>query len=357
VKAEACRFELVNGLDPLDARKARRRAARLEATRAKTFKDCAEAYIAARKAEWSNEKHKYQYRQTLIDGYAGPVLGALPVGSIDTELVLKVLEPVWLAKPETAGRLRGRIEAVLDWATARGYRTGDNPARLKGHLEHLLPKQSKIWKVTHHPALGFDEVPEFLTKLKDRRGSAARALEFLILTATRTGEVIGATWCEFDLSAKVWTIPANRTKMRVAHRVPLSMAALALLVKPDKAGPDNFVFGGGKGGTGLSNMAMLRLLRRMGRADLTSHGFRSSFRDWVAERTNVSHEVAEMALGHSISNRVEAAYRRGDLLEKRGKLMEAWASFCTTIRKTEAVRAAGSVNKWPQPNDFELVLD
>jgi integrase len=242
-----------------------------------------------------------------------------------------VLEPIWTAKPETAGRVRGRLESILDFAKVRGYRDGENPARWRGHLDKLLPARSKVRRVEHHAALPYAELPAFLVNLREQEGIAARAVEFAILTAARTGEMIGACWNEVDLLDKVWTVPAARMKAHRDHRVPLSARALAILHEMQAARHgDGFVFPGREPGGPLSNMAFLMLLRRMGRADVTVHGFRSSFRDWAAERTSVPSEVAEMALAHAVGNKVEAAYRRGDLFEKRRRLMQQWATFCTT---------------------------
>jgi integrase len=252
----------------------------------------------------------------------------LPVQSIDVGLVMKALEPIWHAKPETAGRLRGRIEAVLDWATVRGYRKGKNPARWRGHLDKLVPARAKIQKVRHHPALPYNEMVDFIAALRNQGGIAARALEFLILTAARTGEIIGARWDEVDLDGKIWVVPAERMKARREHRVPLSGTALAIFKRMKQIRESDVVFPGGKKGKPLSNMAMLGVLKRTGRDDLTAHGFRSSFRDWAAECTNFPREVVEMALAHTIESRVEAAYRRGDLFQKRRQLMEAWGRFC-----------------------------
>jgi integrase len=245
---------------------------------------------------------------------------------------MKALEPIWQTKPETASRLRGRIEAVLDWAKVRGFREGENPARWRGHLDKLLPARSKVRKVEHHPALPYDELADFVAVLRSQEGIAARALEFLMLTATRTGEVIGARWDEVDLGQKIWVVPATRMKAGRDHRVPLSAAAVSILEEMKKIRESDFVFPGGKKGRPLSNMAMLAVLKRVDRSDLTAHGFRSSFRDWAAERTNFPREVAERALAHTVSDKVEAAYRRGDLFQKRRQLMDAWAKFCETTR-------------------------
>jgi integrase len=323
------------GVDPIDARRERRARERLEEAKTVTFKQCAEAYINSHRAGWRNGKHAGQRSATLAT-YAHPIIGALPVQAIDTGLVLKVIEPIWTTKPETAGRLRGRIENVLDFAKAGGHREGENPARWRGHLDKLLPALSKVRQVEHHAALPYAELPDFLTQLREQEGIAARALEFAVLIAARTGEVIGARWNEIDLLEKTWTVPAAHMKAHREHRVPLSPRALAILAEMQEVreGDNAFVFPGGKSGKPLSNMAFLMLLRRMGLANLTVHGFRSSFRDWAAERTNFPSEVAEMALAHVVSSKVEAAYRRGDLFAKRRKLMEAWANFCEQPKST-----------------------
>ena len=327
IKATECRRLTYDGLDPIDARRAERARIELETAKALTFKACAEQFIAAHSAGWRNAKHAAQWTATLKT-YAEPVIGSLPVHRIDTALVMKILEPLWSKKPETAGRLRGRIESVLDWATVRGYRTGDNPARWRGHLDKLLPARAKVRRVKHHAALPYDHLPDFMAALRAQEGISARALEFLILTAARTGEVIGAK--SEEIRGKVWTVPAGRMKGAKEHRVPLSEPSLAIVEKMRKEHPGVFVFPGGKHAKPLSNMAMLALLERMGRADVTAHGFRSTFRDWAAERTSYASEVVEMALAHAIDNKVEAAYRRGDLFEKRSSLMAEWARFCAS---------------------------
>lgn len=326
-KAAECRKLLLDGKDPLSTREAERLAILAESAKAMTFKKCAEAYIDAHKAGWRNGKHADQWTNTLT-AYAYPTIGELFVNAVDTGLVMKVLEPIWSTKTETASRVRGRIEAILDWATVRGHRQGDNPARWKGHLDHLLPARAKVQKVEHHSALPYAEIGDFMTSVRAQEGTSARALELLILTASRTGEVIGATWGEFDLPGKLWTIPAERMKAGREHRVPLSPAALRVLEAMQKVQTRDFVFPGGKPEKPLSNMALLQLLKRMDRPDLTAHGFRSTFRDWAAETTNFPRDVAEMALAHAIGDKVEAAYRRGDLFDKRRKLMEAWAAYC-----------------------------
>jgi integrase len=317
------------GIDPIDARRADRARQRLDAAKAVTFKQCAEAYIEAHRAGWRNGKHAGQWGATLST-YAYPVIGALPVQAVDTGLVLKVLEPIWTAKPETAGRLRGRLECILDSAKARGYRDGENPARWRGHLDKLLPARSKVRAVEHHAALPYAELPAFLARLREQERIAARALEFLILTAARTGEVIGAQWNEIDLLDKIWTIGAARMKAHREHRVPFSARALAILNEIRAAnGGDGFVFPGGKARAPLSNMAFLMLLRRMGSGDLTAHGFRATFKTWASERTSFQNEIVEASLAHTIGGKVEQAYRRGDMFEKRRRLMQQWAAFCT----------------------------
>lgn len=316
-----------DGVDPLEAKHAERRAKKLEASKAITFRQAAEKYIAAHKAGWRNGKHAGQWTSTLAT-YAEPIIGALPVSVIDTSLVLKVLEPIWTAKPETASRLRGRIESVLDWSKVRGYRDGENPARWKGHLDHLLPARGKFAKPKHHAALPWKGVGAFMVELRKQNGTAARALEFTILTAARTNETIGATWSEIDLMSKTWTIPGARMKAGGEHRVPLSNDAIAVLKEMVKQGREGFVFKSGK--AGLSNMAMLKLVQdadRMNRPGVTVHGMRSAFRDWCAE-TGKPSDIAEAALAHTPGGKVIQAYQRGDLLDRRRALMTQWATFC-----------------------------
>jgi integrase len=335
-RATECRGLRSAGRDPIEARKGVRDLAKLASVRGMTFAACAEAYVEANKAGWRNEKHAAQWASTLKT-YAYPVFGSLPVQSVDTAMVMNVLESIWTTKTETASRVRGRIECVLDWAKTREYREGENPARWRGHIENLLPARSKVRKVEHHPALPFAKVRAFVRALRRQKGTAALAFEFLILTAARTSEVVGARWDEIDLKKVVWTIPANRIKAGREHRVPLSAPALAILKKMKIArdneaevdgGASEYVFSGGKKGQPLSNMALLALLKRMKRTDITAHGFRSSFRDWAAEETDHPREVAEMALAHTIGDKVEAAYRRGDLFDKRRALMAEWAEYC-----------------------------
>lgn len=323
--ARECRQLVKQGSDPIEMRKAKRQAALLEATRSVTFQVCAEKYVTDHKAGWRNEKHRAQWSSTL-ETYAYPIIGALSVASVDTALVLKCLEPIWKAKPETGKRLRGRIESILDSAAARGYRSGENPARWRGHLDQLLPAPGKVRAVVHHPAMPWADLPGFMGELRTREETAARALELTVLTALRTGEVIGARWGEFELAQKVWTIPSARMKATRDHRVPLSRRALEILAAVARDG--DYVFAGRQPGEPLSNMAMLKTLERMARDDVTVHGFRSTFRDWAAESTNYPNHVVEMALAHVVGDKVEAAYRRGDLFEKRRRLMEEWARYC-----------------------------
>jgi len=263
-------------------------------------------------------------RRTLAT-YVYPTYGDLPVAAIDTGLVLKALEPIWTTKPETAGRVRGRMEAVLDWAKARGYRDGENPARWRGHLDKLLPNRRKVRSVRNHPAMPYSDLPVFMAELRSRQSVSARALEFAILTAARTGEVIGAKLSEVDLDNAVWTVPADRMKAGREHRVPLPPRAVEIVRERPRDG--DYVFPGGRAGKPLSNMALLELMRGM-RPEFVPHGFRSTFRDWAAERTTHPSEVVEQALAHAIESKVEAAYRRGDLFEKRRRLMSDWASYC-----------------------------
>jgi integrase len=332
-KALDARRKRHEGIDPIAARRAERARQRLDAAKAVSFKQCAEAYISSHRAGWRNSKHAGQWGATLAT-YAYPVIGALPVQAVDTGLVLKVLEPIWTAKPETAGRVRGRLESILDFAKVRGERDGENPARWRGHLDKLLPAHSKVRQVEHHAALPYAELPAFLASLREQEGVAALALDFLVLTAARTGEAIGARWTEIDLLDKTWTVPAARMKARREHRVPLSARALAILdemrLARDGNNGDAFVFPGGKAGKPLSNMAFLMLLRRMGHGDLTAHGFRATFKTWASDRSSFHNEIVEASLAHVIGGKVEQAYMRGDLFEKRRRLMAQWAAFATT---------------------------
>jgi integrase len=323
-KAREAREKVDQGIDPIEARRAARSALMASRAAALTFEQCARKYIEANKAGWKSAKHASQWASTL-ETYAYPVLGSLLVADVQKANVLAVLEPLWQTKTETASRLRGRIEMVLDWAKARGYRSGDNPAEWRGNLAMLLPKPSKVAKVEHHAALPIGEAGAFLAKLREQPGMGARALEFAILTASRSGEVRGATWAEIDRSARVWTIPAARMKAGKEHRVPLSAEALALLEELPLMAGSEFVFPAARGGA-LSDMTLSAVLRRMA-VDAVPHGFRSTFRDWAGERTAHPREVIEHALAHQLKDKAEAAYHRGDLFEKRRRLMDDWATF------------------------------
>jgi integrase len=337
-RAQAARRAKLDGQDPIDKRKrerAERRAARAAQAERLTFKKCAMAYIDAKWAGWS-EKHAVQWPHTM-KAYVYPVFGDLPVDEVDTGLVLKAVQPIWETKTETAKRTLLRIEKVLDWAKVGGHRKGDNPARWKGHLEHKLVSPAKIMNRQHHAALHYNDLPAFMPALREQVGISPLALEFTILAAARTGEVTGATWQEFDLSKgeEVWTIPAERMKARKEHRVPLSDRAVTILTKLKAINteptlrPEAYVFPGGKKGAPLSNMAMAKLLERMERTDLTVHGFRSTFRDWAGETTSFPRDVIEHALAHQLKDKAEAAYFRGELMDKRRDLMAAWAKACT----------------------------
>ena len=325
LRQELFDYRAGEGPHPVEAKRARQMSARREAEVTRTFRQCAEEYMTGR--QWKNVKHAKQWPATLAT-YAYPKLGDQPVAAIDTPLVLAVLKPIWKTKSETASRVRQRIEAVLGYATVHEYRSGDNPARWRNHLDKVLQQKTDIRKVEHHAALPYRDLGEFMLALRKQPGFGARALEFAILTAARTGEVLRARWSEIDLGERVWIVPAERMKAGKEHRVPLSDVAIALLGRPGR--PDQFVFPGARGGP-LSNMALLMTLRRMGRPDLTTHGFRSTFRYWAAERTAFPSEVAEMALAHAVGDKVEAAYRRGDMFEKRRALADAWAAFCERV--------------------------
>lgn len=335
-RALECRRQLLDEVDPIEARNARKLTAQATAAKLLTFDEAARDYIAAHRAGWRNAKHADQWQATL-DTYASPVFGSLPVASIDTALVVKALTPIWSTKTETASRLRGRIEAVLAFGDKREDRERLNPARWKGHLDKLLAKPEKLAKVEHHAALPYARIGEFMRQLRAEQGTAARAVELIILTACRTSEAFLATVDEFDRKAKVWTIPAERMKAEKEHRVPLSDAALTLTADLNPEQGSAFVFPGAKAGKPLSNMAGLQLLKRMGYGDFTVHGFRSTFRDWAAERTNFPREVAEAALAHKLKDKVEAAYQRADLIVKRARLMQAWADYCNRAESPAAV--------------------
>lgn len=330
-KAADLRAALGRGEDPM----ALRVTAKANDAARMTFTQCAEKYIEDNKAGWKNPKHADQWKSTL-ETYAYPTIGKLDVGHIDTPHILKILDPIWTTKNETASRVRGRIERVLAWATTRKLRNGDNPAKWTHHLDTILPAPSKVQKGGHHEALPYQDIAEFFTALKAQSGVAPRALEFTVLTVARTNETIGATWAEIDLEQGVWTIPPERMKAKKEHRIPLSARVLEILREMEGLRESDFVFPGWKAKTGLSNMAMLKLLQRMGREDLTVHGFRSTFRDWAGETTHHPREVIEHALAHQLKDKAEAAYARGTLFEKRRALMDDWDGY---TRKTQANQA------------------
>ena len=330
-KARAAREQVVGGVDPIHERRATASALRAHQATRRTFKEVATSYVAFQEAAWKNPKHRKQWTSTL-EAYAYPVIGQLSVDAITEHHVIAVLEPIWTTKTETASRLRGRIESILDWARVRGHREGENPARWKGHLDKVFPAQGQIQQVRHFKAMSAADTPRFVARLSLESGISALALRFLILTAARSGEVRGAEWEEFDFDQAIWTIPASRMKARRQHRVPLSDPALVLL-KEAQARPlpskTSLVFSNIKGGL-LSDMSLTAVMRRMGE-DAVPHGFRSTFRDWVGEHTDYPSDLAEMALAHVLPNKTEAAYRRGDALEKRRGMMDAWALHCLSV--------------------------
>jgi len=331
--ARTARAQISEGIDPVAERLKARSALAAAVASTMTFSQAAEKYIAAHEAGWKSSKHADQWINTLTT-YAYPVIGKIAVADIETAHIMCVLEPIWTTKTETASRVRGRIESVLDWATVRGYRKGDNPARWRGHIEHLLAARADVQKVVHHAALDYREVGAFMAALREREGMAARMLEFAILTAARSGEVRGATWAEFDLPGATWTIPADRMKAKKEHRIPLSDAAVKVLEALPRDGGVVFKSPTGKQ---FSDAAMSKLLDRMGRTDLTAHGFRSTFRDWAGETTAYPREVIEHALAHQLKDKAEAAYARGSLFDKRRRLMDEWSKF------SGKVQAAGTV--------------
>jgi integrase len=323
VRARDLRIQLLDGVDPKGVREQRRaeRLAQLrERARAMTFKQCAIACIGSHEGAWRNAEHHRQWISSL-EHYVYPFIGDLPVDEISTPHIVKVLEPIWKTVPETASRVRGRIERVLGWAQVRGFRSGDNPARWRGHLQELFAAKSKVRPVKHHAALPYADVPAFMAELRSRNSLTARALEFTILTAARSGEVLGATWDEIDFASKTWTVPAVRMKSGKPHRVPLSSCAFEVLASIPREGEQSPIFG-------LAHTSLIEWLHHMGRKE-TVHGFRSSFRDWAAERTNYPNHVAEAALAHAVADKVEKAYRRTDLFEKRRRLMADWATWCS----------------------------
>jgi len=343
--ADECRQLRQRGIDPLDALNAVKQANKAESsaleaqakqqaqvesgTAPDLFKNVGADFIATNRSQWRNPKHRQQWENTLLT-YVYPAIGHKRCAEVTTDDVLSILKPIWQEKPETASRVRGRIETILNAAKVRGFRSGENPAAWSGHLALLLPAKMKVRAVEHHAALDYGELPDFIVNLRQHPGLSASALELTILTAARTSEVLNAVWSEFDLEAKVWTVPGNRMKAGKTHRVPLSDVAFEVLerLKAHRREGEDWLFPGQAKDKPLSNMAMLMLLRRMGRGELTAHGFRSTFRDWCAETTSYPREVVEMALAHTIENKVEAAYRRGDLFEKRRELMRDWARFC-----------------------------
>jgi integrase len=328
-KARDARLLRAQGVDPIRARDAARAAAALAGMRGKTFGECAEGWRAARADGWHSAKH-CRNQKSMLEAHALPVLGALPVAAVDTALVLRVLEPIWANKTVTARRVRDNLESILDWAKVLGYRDGENPARWRGHLDHLLAKPSKVNAVKHHAALPYSEVGAFMEALRAREGRDAWALELIVLTAARVSEVTGMRWEEIDLSAGAWTIPASRMKSGREHRVPLSNAALAVLARVGRR--EGLLFPSAR------DKSLEKLRHRLGYGHITTHGFRSTFRDWAAECTNFPREIAEVALAHVTGGETERAYQRGDMFEKRRKLMDAWARFCA-----KPVAAGGAV--------------
>lgn len=339
--AAECRAMVKEKVDPIIARD-KRVIERSAESNTVTFKEAAEAFIDGRRSAWRNEKHSKQWTATL-DRYAYPVIGHIDVRDIDTEMIVRILQPIWLKKAETARRVRGRVKAILDAETTLGHRSGDNPARYVDHLDRVLPRTKKRQMVKHHPALAWEDMPAFFTQLKTRPKRAARALRLLILTATRTNEVRFAHPEEFDLDAKVWTIPGDRMKCEVELRVPLCDEAVELVRKQIETGAKwGWLFPGYKEEKPLSNMAMLLLLRRMDRTNITVHGFRSTFRDWIADCTDYPDSLAEQALAHTIGSMTVSAYRRRDMLERRRGMMEDWADYCAGRRKVEQLTDASA---------------
>ncbi len=334
-RAAVARKMVRDGLDPIADKRGQRTLIAAAVAKTLSFEKAAELYIEAHEKGWSNPKHAQQWASTLRD-YAYPHIGNMNVALIDTRNVLAVLNPIWGTKTETAKRLRGRIEKILNYCKTSGYRTGENPARWKGHLDQTLGAPNKISPVEHHAALPFKEIGGFMQALRQQAGIGAAALEFTILTAARSGETRGAVWSEFDLEAKRWSIPAARMKAKRGHDVPLSDAAIAVIKRMQENQFGDLVFPGRKQDRPLSDMSLTAVLKRMGRGDLTAHGFRSSFRDWASELTSYPHDMCEMALAHAVGDAVEAAYRRGDLYQKRVGMMQDWAAYCDTVQPAEA---------------------
>ena len=327
-KARAARSDTTMGIDPVAHRKEARSARQALKATQKTFADCAKAYIEAHSDSWRNAKHRAQWPSTF-ETYVYPTMGTVLVGEVTQAHVMAVLLPIWKTKTQTATRLRGRIEQVLAWATAAGFRQGENCARWTGLLDQLLPAPGKVAKVQHHRALPIDDMPAFIKALRQHEGLSPKTLEFVVLTAARSGEVRGATWAEIDMEAKVWTVPAERMKAGKEHRVPLSTQAIKLLEAMPRIEGTDLVFPAPRGGQ-LSDMTLTALTRRM-KLDAVPHGFRSTFRDWVFERTDYPRDLAEAALAHALESKVEAAYRRGDALERRRAMMQAWANYCEGV--------------------------
>lgn len=339
-RAANARKQVADGIDPIEAKEHAQLAAKAAQNKALTFQQCAAEYIDAHRSSWKSIKHAQQWENTLST-YAYPFIGDKPVSAVTTDDVLAILKPIWASKNETASRVRNRIELIIAAAKARKRFEGENPAQWKGHLDKLLAKRKQVAQVEHHAALPYNQLPTFWRNLETAEGMAAQALQFTILTACRTSEVLNAQWSEMDLASALWTIPASRMKARREHKVPLSDAAVAVLERLARVQDNPFVFPGMKEGRPLSNLAMLMLLRRMDLGHLTVHGFRSSFRDWAAEETAFPNMVAEMALAHTVGSAVEAAYRRGDLLEKRRAMMQAWADYVETQPATNVVLLRG----------------
>jgi integrase len=345
--AQRCRQVLREGKDPIATRDAERASQKVAKAKSVTFDWCATAYMKAHESGWRNAKHRQQWKNTLTT-YAGPIIGKLPVEDVDTGLVMQILEPIWAEKNETASRLRGRIEVILDWAKVNGHRSGENPARWRGHLDHLLAARRKVHKGEHYPALPYEQIPAFIAELRQQEGLAAKALEFTVLTAARSGETRGTPWDgEIDTTVKLWTVPPHRMKGERKHEVPLTAPALEVIEYMRSVRENDFMFPGEKPDEPLSDMALTEVIRRMnaarekaglplwtdpkeGNREVVPHGFRSSFRDWVAEKTNFSDSVADAALAHAKGDKVEGAYQRGTRLERRRKLMDAWARYCGT---------------------------
>lgn len=329
--AEFCRQLRNDKHDPIEYKRKLEADQALKKTKTVNFKKCALSYIESHKAGWKNRKHEAQWRNTL-ETYAYPVIGNLPVQDVDTGYVMQILKPIWYTKTETASRVRQRIENILDWAKVHKYRAGENPALWRGHLDKLLPKRSKVQKVKHHAAMPYADIPEYFRNLRKVNTLAAKALSFTILNASRSSEAREAEWAEIDLEADIWTIPEERMKAEREHRIPLTKESIKILKKVESLKTDNQVFPGLRKGKSISDAALLKQLKQT-HPTLTVHGFRSSFRDWCAEMTNFPRELAESALAHSLKDKTEAAYQRGDMFEKRRKLMEAWSTYCTKGKK------------------------